>query len=835
MMLFAWLGLALAGVQEIPRPEVLDPRLELQLVAAEPRVVTPVACSVDGQGRLWTIESNTHFPPKNYSGHPTDRLLVLSDFGPDGRAGKVVAFADGFRYGMSLAHAPDGSVYFATRWEILRLLDTDGDGVCDERRLIAKLETKGDYPHNGLCGLAFDAKGDLWFGMGENLGLPYRLLGSDGKAVAGGGEGGNVFRGRADGSGIERVATGVWNPFHMTFDPLGRLFLVDNDPDSRPPCRLLHVVEGGDYGFKFRNGRKGLHPFTAWNGELPGTLPMVSGTGEAPSGMVHYAHPAFPEEYQGTLLATSWGDHLIQRFTLTAKGASFTATADSVVRGGDRFRPVGLAQAPDGSLFMTDWVDRSYTLHGKGRVWRLRAKRPGSLAAPSRLPPDTPELRRMNALLSGSAAAGAEAELKGADPFLYSAAVHALSLVDDPSRLRTLAADPDPRVRTGALLAFRKRGEAEALGPFLEDADPGVRRAAIQWAGEERLSAHAAAVERAAARLPVTKEIFEAFLATNDLFAGRSSSQVDQLGSEPLVVRILEDAAQPAPLRALALRMLRRDHPALAPSKVVPLLGRAEAELRLEAVRLLAARPEAEAQAPLRGLVADPLLGPDAVAGLSASTADAESRSVLLGLLDGPRAMDALRSLSGDLHRPEVMEAVRRIASTAGGPAREKAELLLKPRPAPLPPARWNEVAAGKGDAAEGERVFFHPKGPQCYRCHRIDGRGGEVGPDLSTIGHALDRARLVESILDPAREVAPMFVNYRLLLKNGDVLDGRLLGEELAGLVLIDAQARKTVVKPSDILEKHPSQLSIMPEKLETGLTETEFRDLIQFLAERK
>ena len=68
----------------------------------------------------------------------------------------------------------------------------------------------------------------------------------------------------------------------MTFDAFGRLFAVDNDPDSRPPCRLLHIVEGGDYGYRFRNGRKGLHPFTAWNGELPGTLGMVAGTGEAP-------------------------------------------------------------------------------------------------------------------------------------------------------------------------------------------------------------------------------------------------------------------------------------------------------------------------------------------------------------------------------------------------------------------------------------------------------------------------------------------------------------------------------------------------------------------------
>ena len=102
----------------------------------------------------------------------------------------------------------------------------------------------------------------------------------------------------------------------MAFDAFGRLFAVDNDPDSRPPCRLLHIVDGGDYGYRFRNGRKGLHPFTAWNGELPGTLGMVAGTGEAPCGVVAYESENLSPDYRGTLLVTSWGDHRIEQFRL---------------------------------------------------------------------------------------------------------------------------------------------------------------------------------------------------------------------------------------------------------------------------------------------------------------------------------------------------------------------------------------------------------------------------------------------------------------------------------------------------------------------------------------
>src|SRR5207253_11035863 len=229
---------------------------------------------------------------------------------------------------------------------------------------------------NGLSGVAFDAEGNLYFGLGENEGLPYRLVGTDGSSASGGGEGGSIYRCRPDGSKLTRVATGFWNPFGLGIDPFGRLFAVDNDPDSRGPCRLMHIVEGGDYGYRYRNGRKGIHPFTAWDGELPGTLPMVAGTGEAPCGVLAYESTGLPPEYRGDLIVTSWGDHVIERFRLTKRGASFTSKSEPIVRGGEDFRPVGIATAPDGSLYVSDWVDKSYPVHGKGRIWRIKMKAP---------------------------------------------------------------------------------------------------------------------------------------------------------------------------------------------------------------------------------------------------------------------------------------------------------------------------------------------------------------------------------------------------------------------------------------------------------------------------
>ncbi len=459
------------GAEEIALPHVLDDRLQIELFAADPEIVTPCGLAVDARGRVLVVESHTHFRPENYQGPPADRIRMLVDTDGDGRADRVTTFFEGSRATMNVAVHPDGSVYVATRMAIFRLCDTDDDGRADENTPIAHLETAGDYPHNGLSGFAFDFAGNVYFGLGENLGSVFKLVGSDG-SHASELEGGHVYRCRADGSRIERVAIGFWNPFHVAFDAFGRLFAVDNDPDSLPPCRLLHIVDGGNYGYRYRNGRKGVHPFTAWNGELPGTLPMVAGTGEAPSGVVAYESDNLPADYVGKLLVTSWGDHRLERYPLDARGASFQAVTETFVKGGENFRPVGIAVAPDGSLFVSDWVLQDYNLHGRGRVWRVSAKAPSP-----RVPPEAP----------------AEA-LRAVDrPTRESAARRLLASPAGREQLAQRATDANqaaPRTRALAVVALASAGELSAARRALQhDPSADVRLAAILALGAKALAA----------------------------------------------------------------------------------------------------------------------------------------------------------------------------------------------------------------------------------------------------------------------------------------------------------------------------------------------------------
>ncbi len=71
---------------------------------------------------------------------------------------------------MNLAADRDGSVVVSSRNEIFRLVEADAQGVAKQKLSLAQLETKADYPHNGLHGLAVDHDGNVYFGIGENLG-----------------------------------------------------------------------------------------------------------------------------------------------------------------------------------------------------------------------------------------------------------------------------------------------------------------------------------------------------------------------------------------------------------------------------------------------------------------------------------------------------------------------------------------------------------------------------------------------------------------------------------------------------------------------------------------
>ncbi len=146
-----------------------------------------------------------------------------------------------------------------------------------------------------------------------------------------------------------------------------------------------------------------------------------------------------------------------------------------------------------------------------------------------------------------------------------------------------------------------------------------------------------------------------------------------------------------------------------------------------------------------------------------------------------------------------------------------------------------DEILKLPGDATRGKRLFFETATVQCKNCHRVGEQGRLVGPDLTQIGKKLDRAKLLESILEPSRTIEPAFVTYLAETVDGRVLSGLLVRRNDAEIVLRDLEAKEITLPAQDVEQFTPQQKSLMPELLLRDLTAEQVADLLAYLATLK
>lgn len=144
--------------------------------------------------------------------------------------------------------------------------------------------------------------------------------------------------------------------------------------------------------------------------------------------------------------------------------------------------------------------------------------------------------------------------------------------------------------------------------------------------------------------------------------------------------------------------------------------------------------------------------------------------------------------------------------------------------------AEWRVALAG-GDAAEGEKIFRDRSDVQCLRCHKLNGNGGEAGPDLTGIGAKHPREHLLEAIVSPSAKIAPGFETIQVEAK-GDLNYSGLVKKETADeLVLFSAEDGNITIAKKDILSRRQG-LSGMPAGLHQMLGAGNLRDLVEYLA---
>lgn len=135
------------------------------------------------------------------------------------------------------------------------------------------------------------------------------------------------------------------------------------------------------------------------------------------------------------------------------------------------------------------------------------------------------------------------------------------------------------------------------------------------------------------------------------------------------------------------------------------------------------------------------------------------------------------------------------------------------------------------GDAKRGKVVFEDETLSKCLVCHKVNGQGGEAGPDLSRIGGKFDRAHLIESLLEPSRQIVEGYRATKFALRDGRILVGIVKKRNEKSITLVDAQNKLHRFVNDEIEASQDSTWSLMPEGLAVNWSRDDFTDLVAYL----
>ena len=141
--------------------------------------------------------------------------------------------------------------------------------------------------------------------------------------------------------------------------------------------------------------------------------------------------------------------------------------------------------------------------------------------------------------------------------------------------------------------------------------------------------------------------------------------------------------------------------------------------------------------------------------------------------------------------------------------------------------------AAVRVGNAERGRVLFNAKA-ECSSCHRVNGRGPRLAPDLSDIGAIRTLAALQRAVLEPNASLLPIHRPVRVMTKNGETIRGRRLNEDTFTVQLIDDKERLRSLVKADLKQYTIETRAAMP-SFEEKLTADELADLIAYLTSLK
>ena len=319
-------------------------------VTATNLVQRPVSAAFDDHGRLYVTDSDgSSAAPAEQLKHPGSRIVRLEDTDGDGVFDKSVVFADKVMFPQGcLWH--DGWVYVASPPSIWRYRDTDGDGVADQREEWFKGGTLTGCA-NDIHGPYLGPDGYIYWTKGAFSEQTHTL--GNGRVLKD--RAAHIFRAKPDGSDLDVIMSGgMDNPVEIAFTPEGEAIFSSTFIDfSQPGFRdgIGHAVYGGvfgkvndvlDDGRVKRTSPEVFHPF-------------YQAGPAAECGLTRYEGTAFGADYRDNLFATTFNLHKVTRHILRPNGATYASTDSDFLATDDvDFHPTDVLPDADGSLLVVD-------------------------------------------------------------------------------------------------------------------------------------------------------------------------------------------------------------------------------------------------------------------------------------------------------------------------------------------------------------------------------------------------------------------------------------------------------------------------------------------------
>ena len=458
----------------------------IEVAASSALVPRPITAAFDDQGRLYVADSSgSNENVQIQLQKKPHRILRLEDTDGDGVFDKATVFVKNIMFPEGTLWY-QGSLYVAAPPHILKFTDTDGDGVADREEIWFDGKTLTGCA-NDLHGPYLGPDGYIYWCKGAFARQEYTL--PNGKKFVT--RAAHIFRATPDGKQIEPVITGgMDNPVDVVFLPNGDMIFsttfFQHPADGRRDG-LIHAIYGGIYGKDHDPIYE--HPWTS-----PQLMPVLTHMGPAaPCGLHCYTSDQFGPEYRYNLFCCQFNLRKVSRHVLVPKGSTYVShDSDFLVSDNIDFHPTDVLEDRDGSLLVLDtggWykiccpTSQFIKADVTGAIYRI--KKVGAHRERRALPAEPlPRLRQIALHRDARGLKEALAALRDSDLMKRRWAAEALGRIGDPQAVPALLealADPanDRPLDHALTYALLEIGDATAVSAGLRHPSPRVRRAVI--------------------------------------------------------------------------------------------------------------------------------------------------------------------------------------------------------------------------------------------------------------------------------------------------------------------------------------------------------------------